>query len=89
MIVKNRLKMPLVFKDYLLVYSDYQKTNYNEKEVETLIDSFIKVGPALGVKFSEPKCLACESNIESWKFNIQKYIYLNGKIQIIILFLQH
>jgi hypothetical protein len=51
MIVKNRLKLASVFKDYLIVYSSYQKVKY-DKEVEALIDSFMRASTALGVRFS-------------------------------------
>ncbi len=66
MVVKQKLKVPVAFKDYLIVYSCGNNPKIDDNEADALLDNLKKASEAFGVNFSKPGFIACESKVNSW-----------------------
>jgi len=86
--IREKLKITIPFKDYVICYSLGKQPKYDDSDADQLVDILKNASGAFGVKFSEPGFITCDTHINSWKGEIEKDIAKNGKPQIIILYFQ-
>lgn len=83
------MKESVEFKDWVVVYSQGKNAKYDDNDADDLVDLMMDAAKAYKMKFSKPGFITCDSNIKSWKEEIQTDITKNGKPQIIVLFLNN
>ena len=69
--VRDKLRITVPFKDYVIVYSTGQNPKYDDNDADALVHNLNKASEAFGVKFGEPGFLACKNgSLQGWKNEI-------------------
>lgn len=69
--VRDKLRIPVQFKDYVIVYSTGQNPKYDDNDADILHNNLIKASEAFGVKFGDPGFITCKnSSLQGWKNEI-------------------
>lgn len=59
MVVRDKLKVPINFKDFVIAYSLGKNQKYDDNEADALVENLNKASEAFGVKFSDPGFITC------------------------------
>lgn len=86
MVVKDKLKNSLHFKDWVVVYSYGKNSKYDDQDADDLVSIIKKASNAFGVRFDDPGFITCDPDSNSWKSELKADVDKNGKPQIIVLF---
>lgn len=83
---KDKVKEAVEFRDYVIVYSQGKNATYDDNDADDFVELMHTASKAYNFKLSKPGFITCDSNIKSWKEEIQRDIEKSGKPQILILF---
>ena len=67
MVVKDKLKNSLHFKDWVVVYSYGKNSKYDDQDADDLVSIIKKASNAFGVRFDDPGFITCDPDSGSWK----------------------
>jgi hypothetical protein len=65
--IRDKLRFPVNFKDYVIVYSYGKQKDYDDGDADALVNILQKASGAFGVSFAEPGFITCDQNVNSWK----------------------
>jgi len=86
MMIKDKLKSSVHFKDWVVIYSYGKNSKYDDEDADNLVSIVKKASQAFGVRFNDPGFITCDTNSGSWKAEIRADVEKNGKPQIIVLY---
>ena len=89
LLFRDKVKEAVEFKDWVIVYSQGKNPTYDDNDADDFSDLILTASKAYNFKFQKVGFITCDSNIKSWKQEIEADVTKNGKPQIMILFLQN
>jgi len=63
MVLREKLKTPINFKDYVIVYSLGKDPKFDDREADNLVDILYQASGAFGVNFSKPGFISFSGGI--------------------------